>query len=176
MQQYTWHQGCPVTLDNLSYLHLSYWGFDSKVHQGTMIVNRKLAPEVVAIFSEIFDQKFPIEKMQPIENYQGDDERSMSDNNSSAFNCRTMTDFPDQYSIHSYGSAIDINPLINPYTNGGKIDPQEGKEFLDRNAYHKGKINPKSSVYRIFAKYGWVWGGDWQGEIKDYQHFEKKSF
>ena len=177
MQKYTWHEGCPVALEDLSSVTVSYIGFDSKKHIGTLIVNTKLAEEVFNIFEEIYNQKFPIEKIQPIEEYEGNDDDSMLDNNTSAFNCRAMTDFADKYSIHSYGRAIDINPLINPYTNGDKVEPKEGTAYLDRNIYHKGKITEQSSIVQIFAKYGWIWGGnaDSSKTIKDYQHFEKQS-
>lgn len=173
MQKYSWRQGCPVPLENLSYLTLSYWGFDNKPHHGTMIVHNDVAQEVLDMFKEMYEDKYPIEKMQPIDEYHGDDNASMIDNNTSAFNCRAMTDFPDQYSVHSYGKAIDINPLINPYDNNGKVEPAEGAKYKDRATYYRGKIIRDSKVYEIFAAHGWVWGGDWQGPIKDYQHFEK---
>jgi len=173
MRQYTWHKGCPVSLGDLVYLKMSYWGFDNKAHEGTMIVHKNFASDVLAIFQELYRQHFPIEKMQPIEEYQGDDHSSMVDNNTSAFNCRAMTDGSGKYSIHSYGAAIDVNPLINPYTDGDKIDPQEGTEYLDRTKPHKGKITMDSVAYQIFAKHGWMWGGAWSGKVKDYQHFSK---
>jgi len=128
--------------------------------------------EVWDIFEELYAIRFPIEKIHPIEDYNGSDDASMKANNSSAFNCRAMTDFKNQYSIHSYGYAIDINPLINPYVNGDNIEPQAGAKNVDRSSYHKGKINGRSQIVQIFAKHRWVWGGTWP-QIKDYQHFEK---
>jgi len=172
MQQYTWHQGCPVPIENLSYVTVSYFGFDNKVHQGSLIIDSQLAKEVLNIFQELYQQKFPIEKIHPIEEYEGDDSISMADNNTTAFNCRAMTDFANQYSIHSYGRAIDINPLINPYIKGDKIEPKEGAAHVDRAVYHKGKITSNSIICKIFEKYGWVWGGTFS-KVKDYQHFEK---
>ena len=173
MQQYSWHAGCPVPIENLAYLKLSYWGFDNKPHQGTMIVHKGVATEVIDIFKELYEHKYPIERMQPIDNYQGNDNASMVANNTSAFNCRPMTDFPNQYSIHSYGRAIDVNPLINPYVNGNKVDPKEGAPYADRSVYRRGKIISGSIAHDIFTQHGWSWGGAWYGPIKDYQHFEK---
>jgi len=173
MLLYSWRPGCPVPIEDLVALQVSYWGFDDKVHQGTLIVQKTLAPEVANIFKEIYAERFPIEKIKPIEEYRGNDASSMLDDNSSAFNCRAMTDFANQYSIHSYGRAIDINPLINPYVNNGVIDPPEGARYVDRSIAHKGKITADSPICKIFAKYGWVWGGSWPGKIQDYQHFEK---
>jgi cell wall-associated NlpC family hydrolase len=173
MLQYTWHQGCPVPIENLAYLQISYWGFDNKPHQGELIVNQNVARDVLAIFKELYEEKFPIEKMRLIDDYQGNDQASMADNNTTSFNCRTQTDFGKLFSMHSYGMAIDINPLINPYVNNGKIEPKEGAANLERDVYHKGKIIKDSAVYNAFAKRGWIWGGDSFGAIHDYQHFEK---
>lgn len=173
MEQYTWHKGCPVPHSDLAYLRLSYWGFDDKPHHGALIVHKNLASQVLEIFKELYALRFPIENMKTIEEYNGDDALSMKDNNTSAFNCRAMSDFHDKYSIHSYGAAIDINPLINPYINGNKVSPKEGSKYSDRAAFHKGKITLNSAIYKIFIKHGWTWGGNWNGALKDYQHFEK---
>jgi gamma-D-glutamyl-L-lysine dipeptidyl-peptidase len=178
MQKYTWKEGCPVMVDDLAEVHISYWGFDSQIHQGVLIVNKKLAQEILDIFKEIYQQKFPIAKIKPIEEYRGDDNLSMLDNNTSAFNCRAMTDFSDQYSVHSYGGAIDINPLVNPYVNGDKVEPAGSAKYIDRNVFSKGKIIAKGPVYQAFTARGWQWGGDASWDvlkkgIKDYQHFEK---
>jgi hypothetical protein len=172
MLKYTWREGCPVAIDNLAAVKFTYFGFDNKSHQGSLIVNKDLAPEVLDIFAEIYAQRFPIEKIKPIEQYKGDDNASMQDDNTSAFNCRAMTDFPDQYSIHSYGSAIDINPIINPYVNGDKVEPEESAQYADRSIDAQGKITPDDIVYYAFTSHGWQWGGDWEN-MKDYQHFEK---
>lgn len=172
----TWHEGCPVPLEQLSAVNVSHIGFDEKKHQGTLIVNNKLAEDTLAIFEELYNARFPIEKIRPIEEYQGNDNDSMAADNSSAFNCRAMTGFQNKYSVHSYGYAIDINPLINPYVNGDTIEPQAGAANLDRHTYHKGKITAKSGIVQIFAQHGWLWGGSnaWSRTIKDYQHFEKR--
>lgn len=173
MRKYTWHKSCPVDIEDLAYLKLTYWGFDNKSHQGVLIVNKNLAPQVLAIFKDLYIQKFPIEKMRPMYLYKGDDDASMLDDNTSAFDCRMQTDFPNLFSIHSYGGAIDINPLINPYVNGNKVAPSQGRKYLGKNVHHKGKITAQSFIVKDLAKYGWVWGGSWPGEIHDYQHFEK---
>lgn len=174
MQRYTWHEGCPVAINDLAYLQLSYWGFDNKIHQGILIVNEQLADEIVQIFHELFLIKFPIAKMQLLDAYQGDDEKSMADNNTVAFNCRALTSDSHFYSLHSYGRAIDINPLVNPFINNGFVLPPQGSAYLLRNPHIKGIIVKGNAAYKIFMKYGWRWGGDWQ-QLKDYQHFEKDN-
>ena len=133
VQKYTWHKGCPIRPDGLAYVKLSYWGFDNRSHQGVLIVNKYLAPEIVAIFKDLYEHRFPIQKMQPVYLYKGNDNDSMLANNTSAFDCRAQVDFPDLFSIHSYGGAIDINPLINPYVNGNKVLPPQSRKYLGKN-------------------------------------------
>lgn len=111
----SWKQGCPVGLNDLSYIVLTHWGFEGQIKVGELVVHRKLALPVMTSLAELFAIHYPIEKMERIENYAADDNRSMVANNSSAFNCRDITGKPGVFSKHSYGGAIDINPLQNPY-------------------------------------------------------------
>ncbi|MCP4698757.1 MAG: hypothetical protein GY862_18185 [Gammaproteobacteria bacterium] len=110
-----WKQNCPVSIKDLARLTLTHWGFDGKPHQGELVVHKKLARDFLDIFERLYAAKFPIEKMRLIEYYEGNDEKSMADNNTSAFNCREITGRSGTFSQHSYGTAIDINPLQNPY-------------------------------------------------------------
>lgn len=174
MLQYTWRQGCPVPIKDLAYLQLSYWGNDNKHHTGELIVNKTLAKEVVALFKTLYENKYPIAQMQLIDVFKGDDDASMSANNTSAFNCRPVTNRPGEYSQHSYGRAIDINPLINPYVKGNLVLPKAGSAFVDRNKPYKGKITRDSFIYQQFSNNGWDWGGGWF-DLQDNQHFEKRA-
>jgi hypothetical protein len=172
MRQYSWHEGCPTPIADLVYLRLSHFGFDGEVHEGELVVHRDLADEVVAIFRVLFESRFPIEKMRLIEAYRGDDDASMSDNNTSAFNCRFVPGKPGVLSKHSQGRAIDINPRINPVVNGTKVAPLAGARFLDEHAPAPGRLRRGTAAVGEFLRRGWVWGGDWKS-LKDYQHFEK---
>jgi len=111
----SWHEGCPVPISDLNYLVLGYWGFDGTPHAGELVLHKKLAPAALRAFAELYAQRFPIQSMELIEKYDASDDRSMAANNSSAFNCRFVTGRPGVFSHHSYGSAIDINPVLNPY-------------------------------------------------------------
>ena len=97
----------------------------------------------------------------------------MADNNTSAFNCRKVTGGKG-WSQHTYGEAIDINPLQNPYVTSRGVEPAGGKEFLNRVKRQKGMILADDPVVKLFAKYGWKWGGSWNS-VKDYQHFSKSG-
>jgi hypothetical protein len=168
----SWHSGCPVAPEDLRQLTLSFHGFNRQTQTGTLIVNRAVADEVVHLFRSLYDHGFQIERMEPIENYGGDDDASMAANNTSAFNCRDATGKPGVFSNHSWGRAIDINPLTNPYVKGDKVLPPAGRAYLDRTRTFPGSILKNGFVVREFEKAGWTWGGRWP-DRQDYQHFEK---
>lgn len=171
----SYKEDCPLPIEDLRYLQLLYYGFDHEIHAGEMIVNKTIAKDTLSVFKELYEIKYPIERIQLVDDYDGDDELSMSDNNTSAFNFRYI-DGTKTYSNHARGLAIDINPLYNPYvrTRDGirTVLPVNGEEYADRDQNHKYYIKKEDTCYRIFTKYGFTWGGDWKNS-KDYQHFEK---
>ena len=95
----------------------------------------------------------------------------MAANNTSAFNCRPKTGATSGFSVHSYGKAIDINTVQNPYVKGTVVQPPAGKAYLNRARVRPGMIRHGDRVWRVFTKQGFTWGGDWKS-LKDYQHFE----
>jgi peptidoglycan LD-endopeptidase CwlK len=150
-------------------IDVTYFGYDEKLHKGQLLVNKNVADEAEKIFAELLKMKFPIEKVIPITAYKWDDEASMYDNNTSSFNYRKVVG-KSTLSKHALGYAIDINPRDNYYMKDGHISPSNGR-YDKRN---KGTILKNSAVVKLFAKYGWNWGGDWKS-LKDYQHFEKSN-
>lgn len=160
-----------VDKDSLDYLKVTYYGFDNKSHIGDMVVSKKVSKEVIDIFKELYENKYPIEKVSIIDNYGADDELSMSDNNTSSF-CYRVVDGSKVLSNHSKGLAIDINPLINPMVKNGVVSPKKGQDYIERNENIKGMIKKGDACYNAFTKRGWTWGGEWSN-LKDYQHFEK---
>ncbi len=139
----SWHEGCPVPISDLNYLVLTHLGFDGQPKVGRLVMHKKLALPVIKAFADIFNARFPIERMELIENYNASDDLSMEANNTSGFNCRDITGKPGVFSNHSYGGAIDINPLFNPYISPKndilKTMSWDGVEdkglFLARNGY-----------------------------------------
>ena len=172
MRQHAWHEGCPTPIADLAYLRVSHVGFDGAVHEGELVVHKNLADEVVTIFRALFERRFPIEKMKLIDDYQGDDDASMADNNTSGFNCRFVFGKPGIFSRHSEGRAVDINPRINPMVSGQTVLPPAGAKFLDPYAKSPGILRQGAPAVTEFLRRGWTWGGDWKS-LKDYQHFEK---
>jgi hypothetical protein len=168
----TWHLACPVAPEQLRRVEVDFVGFDNQTHRGAMVVNADVVDDVIAIFGDLERQRYPIAKMQTVEHYpKADDELSMEDNNTSAFNCRPMPS-GTSWSLHAYGRAIDVNPLINPYiTKSGDLQPKTAGAYLDRNRTDPGILHAGDPAVRAFNDRGWIWGGGWYNPI-DYQHFE----
>lgn len=169
----SWKEEAPVGLSDLSYVQVLHWGFDHREHTGELIVHKRVAEEIIQIFKELYEARFPIEKIKLIDEYGADDGLSMEDNNTSAFCFREIEGKKGILSKHSYGIAIDINPVQNPHIKGQKISPTAGEEYRDRENIRKGMIVKDGICYRTFKERGWTWGGEWKS-LKDYQHFQKE--
>jgi len=171
MRGVSWKRGCPVPIRALRTIRMTHRGFDGKVRWGELVVHKNVAPRVVRVFRKMYAAGFPIRRMKRIERYGGSDDRSMAADNTSAFNCRPVTGSPGRFSVHSYGKAIDINTIENPYVNGNTVLPAAGRRYLDRGNVRRGMIVKGGKVTRAFRRAGFDWGGNWTS-LKDYQHFE----
>ena len=163
---------CSVPYSELMYVKVLHYDFNGNEREGELICAKEVAQELTNIFYELYLAKYPIEKMVLIDEYDADDIASMKDNNTSCFNYRVI-EGSKSLSNHSYGLAIDINPLINPYVKGDYVSPKEAKPYVDRRQLKLGMIDKDDLCYKLFTKYGWKWGGSWN-TVKDYQHFEKE--
>ncbi len=151
---------------NLTLISVKFFSFGGEVREGQLVVHAAVAEEVQEIFEKLAERRFPIQQIVPIVAYGGDDNASMAANNTSAFNYRVIFG-TDRLSNHSYGRAIDINPLQNPYLQrDGALMPPGAHYDLTQS----GTITPE--IASLFKSYGWGWGGDWVPQ-KDWQHFEK---
>jgi hypothetical protein len=177
MQGKSFPVGCKVSRNDLRYLRIKHYDLQGRVHEGEMICNKRIANDLIDIFKELYRQKYPIERMRLIDDYDADDEKSMQANNTSCF-CYRRVEGYNKLSNHSMGMAVDINPLYNPlykrYSNGKElVQPSNAKRYCDRKASFNYKIVKGDLLYRLFVNHGFEWGGDWHSK-KDYQHFEKK--
>ncbi len=160
---------------DLSYLRMLYYGPDGNTYLGEMIVNQAIEADILDIFQKLYENRYPIERMVLVDEYDADDEASMQANNTSAFNYRTIAG-SSRLSNHSYGLAVDLNPKYNPYvkeaSDGSLIcQPQGSEAYADRAAEFAYKIDEQDLAYRLFTEAGFTWGGDFNS-VKDYQHFE----
>lgn len=177
----SWRPGCPVGPGDLRLITVSYWGFDNAGHTGELIVHRTIALQTIKAFRELWDAKFAINRMDTAEKF-----ASPSDfrpdgsfiethgpdlvNDTSAFFCRPATGASSGWSQHSYGTAIDINPVQNPYVKGATVIPENG--VTARNAGAPGTITKGSLPVAAMKRAGLIWGGTWSS-LKDYMHFSK---
>ena len=173
----SWKKGCPVSLEELRYLRLKHIDFNGEDQMGEMIVHQEVSAQVTKIFEELYNTGYPIHKMRLVSDYKGSDWQSIEADNTSAFNCRKATG-SKKFSKHSYGKAIDINPIENPYVfRSGKSSHKASKPYLkrkrtDKSVSQMAMLLPEDAAVKIFKKFGWQWGGDWSS-VKDYQHFSK---
>lgn len=164
-------EGAKISSSGLRLITADYIGFDGKLHNGQLVCAKDLAAELMLIFRELLEAGYPIEKIEPSCVYGGDDDKIMAANVTSCFNYRTVAN-TDTLSLHALGRAVDINPLYNPYIQNGIVMPENAAPYADRSADFPHKITHDDTAFRVFAKYGWLWGGDWTDD-KDYQHFYK---
>ncbi|MBE5854656.1 MAG: M15 family metallopeptidase [Lachnospiraceae bacterium] len=165
-----------ISLDDLSYLTLLYVNFDGQDMEGEMICNKSIAKDLLEIFKELYDNQYPIERIELVDFYQADDESSMENNNTSCFNYR-MISGSNKLSKHSAGLAVDLNPLYNPAVSTAKdgstkVEPATASAYIDRSQNFAHKIDTSDLAYQVFTRHGFTWGGNWHSK-KDYQHFEK---
>ncbi len=147
---------------------MTYRGFDGADHDGEMVVAASVADDVVSAFAELYADGYPIRSMRLVDDFGADDDSSMAADNTSAFNCRAVTG-GSTFSAHSYGTAIDIDPVENPYLSGASVLPPAGADFSGR-PDSPGVIHEGDEVVTAFDRIGWSWGGRWNRPT-DYQHF-----
>ena len=168
----TYRRGCPVGASKLRTITMNYYGFDKRMHRGLMIVRTNLTSEITRSFQEALDAGYPMAKMKNPNDYGGNDPKQMEANNTSGFNCRKVVGNPYAQSPHSYGIAIDVNPVQNPYRDrNGKWWPENGRKYIDRSPLKAGMLGKRSALTKQLTEEDFFWGGLWSPG-KDYQHFE----
>ena len=176
MQGRSFPENCTIHRADLRYLRLSHFDAEKKEHVGEMVCNKAIANDILEIFRELYRQKYPIQRIRLIDDYEAVDERSMRDNNTSCF-CYRKVSGTTKLSKHAMGMAVDINTLYNPYVRTGKdgrriVEPATATKYVDRSKSFPYKIVKGDLLYRLFLQHGFKWGGSWQ-TMKDWQHFEK---
>ena len=167
LERSTWRAECPVTVEELAYGQVSFYGFDGLFHTGEFIVHRDFGEGVVDIFRTLHETRFPIEEMRVSTLADLDALRTGDSNNTSSFVCRNAVG-SSRWSRHAHGGAIDINPFHNPFRRGDLVLPELASAYLDRTNERPGMVTPE--VVALFSGIGWGWGGNWRS-IDDWMHF-----
>ena len=171
MRGVSYPEGAEIKMDDLRYLKLSYVDFEGLSQVGELVCNKVIAGDLLAIFRELYEARYPIRSIRLIDDFNGDDEASMAADNTSCFNYRRKTGMRE-LSKHALGLAVDINPLENPYVRPSRVRPAGATAFADRTKDFPHKIDRNDLCYRLFRAHGFSWGGTWRS-VQDYQHFEK---
>lgn len=182
----TWKPGCPIPMDRLRLITFKHYDFSGRQQQGELVVLEAVATRVTNIFDTLYRYRFPIAQAKTIEHYGGVDQLSMASNNTSAFNYRPIAG-KTLLSVHSYGVAIDLNPIQNPCIEPQMISspeevrvlvqPAEGQAYLNRTNIRPGMVEEALDitglrVVELFKQNGFhVWGGSWNDPV-DWQHFQ----
>ncbi|HEU4947774.1 MAG TPA: M15 family metallopeptidase [Kribbella sp.] len=169
----TYRAGCPVRPASLRLLTFNYWGFDHRVHRGELVVRDAAVRKMIAVWNASLVARFPIRRMQRVDIFGGSDVRSMAADNTSVFNCRQVTGNPYALSPHSYGFAIDINTVENPYLAANNVwYPSNGLSYRYRSIVRPGMLFTGSTPTKALVGQGYFWGKNWRRP--DYQHFEPR--
>ena len=169
----SWHEGCPVAVEDLAYLTVSHFGFDGAFHTGELIVNAAYAEDFVEVFRRLHETRFPIEQMRVGTADEVDAPPTGDGNVTSSFECRTAAG-SENWSMHAYGLAIDVNPFHNPYLKGDLVLPELASVYTDRSDVRPGMIVAGDAATEAFAEMGWPWGGNWR-TLKDWMHFSSNG-
>jgi D-alanyl-D-alanine carboxypeptidase-like protein len=169
----------PVGCDRLTLVKFSYFDFEGRQHvDGEIVVMDAAAKYVEQIFDSLRRLHFPVAKARVMDHYDGNDDASMNDNNTSAFNDREIVG-GGVPSLHAYGLAIDLNPVQNPFVTRDiatfTLNPRAGADYANRlndRPWKARRPGMAEAVVDIFAQNGFlIWGGYWDSPI-DYQHFQ----
>lgn len=169
-----------VKKSDLRYVKVLHYNYKHEIQVGELIVNKKIADDICTIFRKLFEEEYEIYSMYLIDDFwtgngNDTDDVSCRKNNTSAFCYRPITG-GGKLSNHSYGLAIDINTVENPYVTYWRGKPycsqKNAKAYVKRSSKIRHEITHSDYCYKLFKKYGFSWGGDWKN-LKDYQHFEK---
>ena len=166
-------RGCTTPRSGLRHLQILHRNFGGRSQAGELICADVVAGELLAIFRELYDAGYPIEKVFLVDEYGADDNLSMADNNTACFNFRRVAG-SKTLSMHASGLAVDINPLYNPCVKGSSVSPSVGAAYADRSKKCPYYIRKGDVCHRAFTRRGWKWGGAWRS-VSDYQHFEKTN-
>ena len=178
---HSWRRGCPVAPSGLRRIHINRINYQWRVARGSLVVRAGEVGDVVKVLTAAIDAGFPIRMMKPSDHFYAggrrtpmeSDKAAMRAGNTSAFNCRPVVGNPYRVSQHSYGNAIDINTIENPYVTGSQVYPPGSGEYLRRSPYRRGMILGDGVVANRMRALGWLWGARWSNP--DYQHFSSNG-
>lgn len=179
---------CPIDIDGivkeLELITIPYYSFDNQIHVGQVVVNESIVEDLIDFLELAFIYRFPFGKMIPLSDKQfwdpaakmWSDIISMNENNCSGFNLRRIAG-TDKLSKHSYGMAVDFNPMLNPcfYLEDHTQEPIKGNYDINQSGTFTDNEEGNPIGYKLtnfLIERNWIWGGNWN-TLKDNHHFQK---
>ena len=71
----SYHKSRYITYRDLRYVEVKYYNYKGKIKNGEMIVNKAIASDVVKIFYELYQIKYPIRRIRLVDEYDADDNK-----------------------------------------------------------------------------------------------------
>ncbi len=178
---HSYRAGCPVPPSGLRRVTLNRFTYGHVVARGSLVVRASAVSDILSVFKASFSARFPVRSMRPSDAFYAGGSRTptqsdvaaMKADNTSAFNCRPVTGNPYRVSQHSYGNAIDINTVRNPYVVGSRVYPDFARTYLNRSNVRTGMITRRGVIASRMRQLGWPWGARWSHP--DYQHFSSNG-
>lgn len=126
-----WQPGCPVKLEDLRLLNISYYDFLGTAHSnGELILNQQTAPAALKVFEKLYQLKFPLTAIDSLINLKGNWQAAQQQNISYGFIC--SEDSKGNYIASSYGNVITFNPVQNPAITLKQVVLNDKQSFLCR--------------------------------------------
>ena len=170
-------ENCPVKREDLRYLHVLNKNWDGETLEGELIVNKHIAEDVLDILLKLYEADYRIGEIGIVNNSIVKEdyyvcEQSILYNISMCFRTYSLV---NHESKHGLGLALDINPVVNPYTENGEV-PQTLLYMFEhyppeRDSNYRYMIREDDLCVQLFKEHGFEWGGDWD-DPKNYMHFE----
>lgn len=164
-----------ISMNDYRLVRVLYCDFEGRTKVGEILCNQLISTDLENILFELYQNAYPIGRVVLPYGYGMDDESITAANITRSTGTVWNEDGTSYPQEHSMGLAIDFNSLYNPQhvTEDGQdiCYPEAGRQYLERNG-EPHRIDPNDLAYQIFTKYGFNWGGYWDGR-NDYQHFEK---
>lgn len=111
-----WYSGCPVALDDLRLVSVSYYDFSETPHNnGEIVLNKSVAPAALQMFKKLYADKFPFAAIDTLVQFKANWRLAEQRNTTYGFVC--IKDSSGNFLNESYGTVITLNPVQNPQLN-----------------------------------------------------------
>jgi hypothetical protein len=177
-------EDCPQKiLDQQVPLLVTAVNYEGEEYQGVIETNQAIAPVIGEFFFRALNMGFPIPDIAPASTEDFDDLWLQIRNKANSFNYRKIAG-TEELSLHSKGRALDVSQagrrkgeqhagFGHPYM---RRDEKTGlwssdPEGVRWDPTRPGTLHTNHPLVKFMREKNMIWGGDWKGNVVDYQHF-----